>query len=359
MKIGFDGSVFVGPTSGIPNYAFNLLSSLSSLMPKTTFYVFAPHSISLKLGSNVQIITPKNMFGRSHLAWLLSYPFTKICRTLDLFISPNGYLPPWLSVPVLNCVHDFTYLIFPKTMTRRGYWTRWLLQKHWIKRARWIVANSMQTADEVLSECLREVDCVVRPAVSDDFSLRQQEQVQKFKRERGLPEDFILFVGTFEPRKNIRSLIAAFEQLTRSAEHQHLRLLLVGSKGWGREEELLRSQFNKNPNIVTLSDVRTSELPLLYSAARVFVLPSLYEGFGIPLLEARACGSPMIATDLPATREAGGSKPYYCQPTSQAISEALECVLAQPQRYRDQQRPEWTWTSEVEQVHMLIQGLSE
>jgi glycosyltransferase involved in cell wall biosynthesis len=359
MKIGFDGSVFVGPKSGIPNYALNLLRSLSILMPESTFLVFSPKPLDLDFPGNVGTVSPKFHFMQSHTAWMLSYPFTKACRDLDLFISPNGYLPPWLTVPVMNCVHDFTYVKFSETMTRRGYWTRKLLQKYWIKRARWIVANSKQTANEIQDECLRTVDFIVRPAVSDEFSQRSPDAIQKYRSERHLPKDFVLFVGTLEPRKNIRNLIAAFEQLTQDAKYHHLSLLLVGAEGWGCQAELIEGRIGKRLNIISLSDVEDWELPLLYSAARVFVLPSLYEGFGIPLLEARACGAAMIATDLPATREAGGTKPYYCEPTSQGLAEALEHALVEPERYRDQERPGWTWISEAERIPPLIRECSE
>ena len=354
MNIGFDGSVLVGPKSGIPNYALNLLDSLSTLMPESTFLVFSPKPINLELPANVHTVSPKYLFTHSHTAWLLSYPFTKACRNLDLFISPKGYLPPWLTVPVLNCVHDFTYLKFPETMTRRGYWTRKLLQKYWIKRARLIVANSIQTANEIQDECFRKADCIVRPAVSDEFSQRSPDAIQKYKCERGLPNDFVLFVGTLEPRKNIRNLVAAFERLTREAKYRQLSLVLVGAKGWGRQAEFIEGRLANKLNIVALDDVEDWELPFLYSAARVFVLPSLYEGFGIPLLEARACGTAMVATNLPATREAGGPKPYYCQPTIQGIAEGLACVLAEPDRYRDQEKPDWTWISEIDCIPPLI-----
>jgi glycosyltransferase involved in cell wall biosynthesis len=144
-----------------------------------------------------------------------------------------------------------------------------------------------------------------------------------------------LTVGTWEPRKNLELLVRVFRALRAADEFHDYRLVLAGGAGW--KDERLRRMLQvggsvSNPimsdGVTATGFVTDDELADLYSGCRAFVFPSAYEGFGIPVLEARACGAPVVATDLPELREAGGEGAIYVPPTDAGLREGLRRVVA-------------------------------
>jgi glycosyltransferase involved in cell wall biosynthesis len=152
--------------------------------------------------------------------------------------------------------------------------------------------------------------------------------VTEFRRQRDLPDRFILFVGTLEPRKNVTCLIDAYARLPRSRPP----LMLLGGKGWLYDEIFaLVEKLDLQDEVNFVGYVPVEELPLWYNAAILFVYPSLYEGFGLPPLEAMACGTPVVVSDASSLPEVVGQAGLLANPTrSEALAEAMAQVLENP-----------------------------
>jgi len=146
----------------------------------------------------------------------------------------------------------------------------------------------------------------VSESARDCFQPMKEEENRAVRRKLGINEDFLLYVGTVEPRKNLRILLAAFEDCVR-LHSQPLQLVLAGRKGW-LVDDLLKS-FQRSPvaaNIILTGYLSDQELAALYSSCTAFIYPSVYEGFGLPPLEAMACGAPVIVSRIPSLVEVTG-----------------------------------------------------
>jgi glycosyltransferase involved in cell wall biosynthesis len=163
------------------------------------------------------------------------------------------------------------------------------------------------------------IDAAFRPLTED--------QVAAFRSERSLPQRFILFVGTIEPRKNVARLIEAFADL-RSAISD-LRLVIGGAKGWFYEDVFARvEELGLEDEVLFPGYLPASELPLWYNAAELFVYPSLYEGFGLPPLEAMACGTPVVTANTSSLPEVVGDAGLAVDPLDiEGLAEAMKQVL--------------------------------
>lgn len=145
----------------------------------------------------------------------------------------------------------------------------------------------------------------------------------------GVDKPYILAVGTREPRKNLALLIKTFLLMKTEGLLSRHTLVAVGQKGWRNQqlEQLLRASVGTE--VKSLGHVPSPDLPALYTGCDVFVFPSIYEGFGIPVSEARACGARVVATDIPETREAGDDATIYVSPTAAGIRDGIVSALAQ------------------------------
>ena len=149
--------------------------------------------------------------------------------------------------------------------------------------------------------------------------------MEDLNKKFGIKRDYILFVGTLQPRKNIERLVEAFSKL----KNKELELVIVGKKGWQYEEILAApSKFGVSERVKFLDFVENKDLPSLYKNALCFVLPSLYEGFGLPVLEAMKFGCPVLTSNVSSLPEAGGDAAIYFDPTSaEDIAKSLQLVI--------------------------------
>lgn len=292
---------------------------------------------------------------------------------VDLLHCPLNILPVLCRAPVVLTIHDLTFVRFPDRFhpLKQRYLAR--LTRFSARRARRILADSAATkrdVEETFGIPCSKID-VVYPAVDPDFRPYDHEDghedgrvdtradastegaagggseglagldraaVEAFRRRKGLPERFILYLGTLEPRKNVDTLVTAYAEAVRRGLPQ--ALVLAGGKGWGyRAIFQAVERHGLADRVVFPGYVDRADQPLWYNAAELFVYPSQYEGFGLPALEAMACGVPVVSSNTSSLPEVVGSAGATVDPTDVgALSEMMVAVLSDTGRMATMRR---------------------
>lgn len=271
------------------------------------------------------------------LNWLLK---NNLLPWMDLFLGRGVYLfPNFRNWPVLysrsyTYIHDVAFARYPETVepANLAY-----LRKNvagWIRRTTKVITVSQTAKMEIAAEFGIDPEKIVVAHNGVDRTRYQRSAapaVEATKRNLGIAGEYIVYVGNIEPRKNLLRLIAAYRSLPPSLTNKY-QLVMVGSGGWLNEEivdAIGHANYSGYRIIRPLRYVEDAEIADLYSGARCAVLPSFYEGFGMPVLEALACGTRVVASDLGSIREAGGDVVTYFDPFSVAsIAAALQQTVA-------------------------------
>ncbi len=254
-------------------------------------------------------------------------------RHIDVLHSPVNVLPLRLPQQCAGVVtlHDLAFLRYPDVLTRakRLYHRSFTVRS--IRRATMVIAVSESTKQDVVA--LAGVDAervrAVYTCIDEKFSRRPAlNEVETLRRERGLSEGYLLYLGTLEPRKNILTLIEAYA-LLRDRYGRREKLVIAGSKGWLYESIFARVKaLNLTDEVVFPGFVKDEEQVIWYTAASAFAYPSLYEGFGIPVAEALACGTPVVTSTVSSLPEAGMDVALTVEPQdAQAMAAALHTAL--------------------------------
>ncbi len=246
---------------------------------------------------------------------------------VDLAHGPAFVGPLAARCPFVVTVHDLSFLRFPRLFRPANRFYLTALTRASVRRARRVIAVSAHAAEETtrLLGARREKVDVVYHGVDPGFRPRSSNEVAAFRARKGLPERFVLFLGTLEPRKNLVRLVRAFGLL----EEPNLRLVLAGGSGWYYEEVFARvEQLGLQERVLFPGYVPGEELPLWYNAATVFAYPSLYEGFGMPVTEAQASGTPVLTSDCSSLPEAAGDGALLVDPHDvEAMAAGLQRLL--------------------------------
>jgi glycosyltransferase involved in cell wall biosynthesis len=264
---------------------------------------------------------------------------------LDVLHAPLNVQPVACTVPVVLTIHDLTFIKYPDRFQALKQRYLATLTRYSARRARRILADSAATKRDVeryFGIAPHKVQ-VVYPGVDPDFRPHQsgsdteRAALASFRSRQGLPEHFVLYLGTLEPRKNVDRLVAAFaEVVKRGLPHA---LVLAGGKGWQFESIFAAvDRYGLTERVIFPGYVSRDEQPLWYTASDLFVYPSLYEGFGLPPLEALACGVPVVTSNTSSLPEAVGSAGITVDPGDvPALTNAMISVLTNSNR-ADQMR---------------------
>ena len=339
LRIGVDGDALRAPLSGVGHYVFNLCSELDALLPNGSLIAytrFPPTAVMLP-SSRWQIRSePIAAFRRLPSFVWLKTRCRAMCVTdrVDVFWAGRT-LHPRLNggVRTVCTVHDLNHLVMPESMQFQTRWSNRLWFRGDILTADCVLANSYGTAERVRTMVGAEVADVVVPGVTPLFRpprSGREIEVPGILACRGVRRPYLLSVATPEPRKNLDAVLRAYIDLKREGilgEHQ---LVLVGPNGW--KSRALKQRFDEARafGVVAAGYVPDDLMPMLYSGAEALVFPSLYEGFGMPVLEARSCGARVVATDTPELREAGDNYVIYVQPTLDGIKAGIRQALGLP-----------------------------
>lgn len=281
---------------------------------------------------------------------------------IDLLHAPLNVQPVGCPVPVVLTIHDLTFIQYPDRFNPLKQRYLATLTRFSARRAARILADSKATKKDV--EHAFGIDPekvqVVYPGVDPDFrpygpeDAQHRELLASFRAKHGLPQHFILYLGTLEPRKNVDRLVAAYAEIV-DAGLPHA-LVLAGGKGWHYEAIFAAvERYGLEKRVIFPGYVSRDEQPLWYTASDLFVYPSLYEGFGLPPLEALACGVPVITSNTSSLPEAVGSAGITVDPTDvPALVHAMMTVLTDQQRASQMRRAgvahaaSFTWQAAAE-----------
>ena len=252
-------------------------------------------------------------------------------RECDVFLATNSYVTPWfLRIPTALVVHDLIPFQKGVHANRRAALIERLTIRRALRRATAILCDSHSTRRDLLrlAPQVERKASVVQLAADEHFALqRAQAELAAARARLGLAKPFVLTTGTLEPRKNLLRVIDAFALLPERLRVRN-ELVLVGPRGWEYDEILHRAEGTA----LLLGRVSNEDLAALYQSCDVFCFPSLYEGFGLPLLEAMSAGAASITSNVSSLPEVGGDAVRYVDPSSvDEIAAALSELLASPE----------------------------
>ena len=266
----------------------------------------------------------------------------------NVFHGPVNVLPNLVPCASVVTVHDLAFARYPQYFKPANRIYQSLMAKHSAHKADLVVAVSESTKQDLVRffSVPEEKVRVVYPAIDDDYRpVDDVALVHNFRSSHGLPDRYLLYLGTLEPRKNLLTLVEAFAHL-RARDDDVPQLVIAGAKGWYFDSLIERVRaLGLSQHVTFTGYVSRDEQRLWYAGAELFIYPSVFEGFGLPVAEALACGTPVITSNLSSLPEAGGPVARQVNPTnalelSAAIAEMLDQAGIRAQAHVE--GPRWT-----------------
>ncbi len=344
MNIGIDiRPLMTKNKTGVGEYTYELLSAVFKLDTKNQYYLFynAVKNYNLKnlpwQQDNVHYIESRYPNKIFNLA--LTLKLIKIDQfipvKIDCWYAPNlNFFNLSSTIPYILTIHDLSFKLFPEFYTaKQNFWHKIIGSKRQCQSAKLIIVPSANTKRDLMNyyEIPKEKIEVIYPGVNDNFSLTNPNLAADKTRvlnRYGLPENFILFLGSIEPRKNITTIIKAYEKLPLEITAKY-SLIIVGAPGWKNKE--IYDTATKSPlasNIKFIGYIAAEDKPIFYSLSSLFIFDSFYEGFGFPLIEAMRMGTPTIAANRASLPEITDNASYLVNPNKISdLSQAMKILL--------------------------------
>src|SRR2546428_7647513 len=332
MHIGIDGLPLTEVLTGIGHYTLELACHLALASKGDEIEIVSPRAFLTSLNSQPER-SSKMRFVRSRVSpvsrhwWSIGLPRYIRSNSIDLFHGTNFEVPLRKVCPTVLTIHDLSMLLYSETHEARLV-RRARRRLPLMARAATMIVTPTESVRQEVHEHLQiplERIAAVPEAARSCFRRLEAAQTVQTRNRLGIQEEFLLFVGTVEPRKNLNTLVRALEEVLRVRE-QPLQLVIAGREGWLVDDlfaDLKRSPAAKN--ILFTGYLNDEDLCALYSSCAVFVYPSLYEGFGLPPLEAMASGAPVIASRIPSIEEVVGPAARLVSPES--VAELTEAIV--------------------------------
>lgn len=343
MRIWIDGyEANVAQRLGSSQVAFELIKALEKIDKTNEFTILLPNSPRMDFpkereGFRYKILRPKRFWTRIALPLALFAAREKP----DIFFSPTHYIPRFSKVKTIVTIFDLSFLHFPEMFTQKDLWQLKNGTKYSVENSDYIVTISNFTKKDIVSQygTLKKKIIVAYPGYDKDkFSskgLSSGEKIEEIKKKYKVGDSYIIYIGTIQPRKNLIRLIEAMASI------EGLNLAIVGkSKGIGRQgwmyEDILQApkKLGIEEKIIFTGFVPTDDLVYLLSGAVAYINPSLYEGFGIPVLEAMASGTPVIVSNKSSLQEIVGKAGLLVNPYSVNQIEQAIRTIANDKKFR-------------------------
>ncbi|HEV8588325.1 MAG TPA: glycosyltransferase family 1 protein [Pyrinomonadaceae bacterium] len=310
MRIGFDGYPLFRPKTGVGHYTFELVKALAGFRPEHSFELLAPEPFPSQATDEIESITnlravTVNTNFITRRWWSVGLPLYMQRSSLDIFHGTNYEVPLWNRGRNIVTVHDLSVFTHAdkheETLARRAQRRLPIM----LRAATRIITPTDAVKREVTDRFRIDPSriAVTPEAPRKSFQPIHFENTAEVRQRFGIENDFILFVGTIEPRKNLPTLVRAFDSVLRETQHRP-QLVIAGGAGWLTDElDRFVAAANFGNRLRMTGYLNDDDLRALYSSCKLFAYPSIYEGFGLPPLEAMACGAPVIASRIPALEE--------------------------------------------------------
>lgn len=365
--------------SGIGHYTLELLHAIDRQIENRD-------DISITLGVFYRRVNKLNIFGFKNFKFRRS-PFPlRITNVLkkrglqipyDVLFGKKIYLfPNYTSWPLLfsrsvSIVYDLSFEFLPEYVEPGNQKFLSTQVRHSVERSKKIITistNSQREITEFYNLAKNNVP-IIYPGIDQSvFYRRSSEEIKKVKARYGIHGKYILFVGNIEPRKNLKNLLLAYEKLPSEIRAEYT-LLLVGARGWlDKEIFQIIHRLRMEDNVIQqpLEYVKDSHRPALFSGAELFVYPSLYEGFGIPPVEAMACGTPVIASNNSSLPEAVGKAAKMINANSVSeLKDAIEDTLTNKKSRQTmieegfKQADKYSWDREAKKLLAVLEEINK
>lgn len=350
-------------TTGVQRSAYEIVNRLL-LDASKPHRLFSPKSTTSRMLSLP--VEQQGHIRHGHLWEQLELP--RIVRRVgrnSVLYSPMSSGPLAVTRQVMT-VHDLFTIDHPEWYSKAfSTWYQWLLPRL-VRRVAYVLANSNYTQERVLDRFRLPEDKVILCyfAQNEHFTPAPIEAVNLFRDTQALPERYVLFIGSIEPRKNLATLVAAWKRSFSRA--QGVKLVIAGGAA---RRDVFNTAYSgaealRDPSIHLLGFFSDDHLPLLYQGADAFVLPSLAEGFGLPILEAMACGTPVICSDITAMPEiSGGAARLVPAREIEAWTEAIDEIMADPElRQRMsaagiRRAADFSWSTTASSVRAVLEAV--
>lgn len=331
--IYIDVSAAVHSKAGLGRYSERLASALIARRPER-YALFYNQGREGRFPKSLPTTVPRRAVRWGYKPWRMAVLLGQMARVgfdrlvpgVELFHSTEHLLLPLRRAPAVLTVHDLIYMLFPEYHKSLNYWYLNRAMPLYCARASAIIAVSEATKRDLVK--FYGVDpakvTVVYEAAAAHFQPPPPARIARVRQSYRLPERFLIHLSTIEPRKNLLRLLDAFQIVRQSVPDMHL--LLAGGRGWLDEDFFARIAAEGLSDVVRpLGWVPDEDLPAVIGAAALAVQPSLYEGFGLPILEHMACGQVVAASDSSSHPEVGGAAAAYFDPTS--VEEMAAVIL--------------------------------
>ncbi|MBC7250286.1 MAG: glycosyltransferase family 4 protein [Anaerolineae bacterium] len=316
MRIGIDARMVYYTQAGISQYIQRLISALAEIDLENEYLILQNwrDRSSLCLNHNFRRVSFISPAHHRLEQWLLRFELSPL--NLDVLHSPD-FIPPFRR----NCksvitVHDLAFLLYPHLLTEDGahYYGQIDQAVHHTDHIIAVSQNTKQDIIRLLGVPEDKITVIYEAANPIYRPVEDEGELQRVRQKYKIAGDFILFVSTIEPRKNLPTLLRAFRQLLDDYKLE-VRLVVAGRRGWLFDEVFaLVQELNLAEHVHFLGRVPLEDLPPLYTAASLFAYPSTYEGFGLPPLEAMACGTPVVVSNVSSLPEVVGDAALLVDP---------------------------------------------
>ena len=319
--------------TGIGRYASSLVASLSQIDAANRYSLYTTRG----WGEVKSRITRRDASNFAVKFDWLKRGAAKTLISVDIYHAPSPEVLPELDARIVVTVHDLIYKTYPQGHTQETLALSDAQFQSFIPRAARIICSSRSTQNDVnryFPEAKNKTCCIYQGVDTNIFyPLPQWEVASSWEkaREKGVAGPFILFVGTIEPRKNLKGLLEAFARLKQKKVFDG-NLVVIGMAGWkGEGVTGLIEHLGIKDNVIFPGFASNDELRVFYNLAEVFVFPSFYEGFGYPILEAFSCGAAVVTSNVSSCPELAADAALTVDPVDpQAIAQAMERILQDP-----------------------------